>query len=61
MGGFGAGEGNLAAGQLARCPLAVCDRRASPPRWPAAAAPRRDRRGEGEKKGRGSIKFFLKF
>jgi hypothetical protein len=50
MGGFGAGEGDLAvgwSGPVGRCPLAACGRQASPARWPVAATPRRDRIGEG--------------
>jgi hypothetical protein len=54
MGGFRAGEGDLAAGlsePVEALFFGVAHRQASPARWPAAAAPRRDRTGEGEREG----------
>jgi hypothetical protein len=61
MGAFEEGEGDLAAGRLG--PVGVLSfgaarRQASWARWPAAAAPRWDRTGEGKKEGPG---FNLNF
>jgi hypothetical protein len=62
MGGFEAGEGDLAAGLSGRCPLAACGRQASPARWPAAAAPRWDKiEGRKREEKREGPEFKLNF